>query len=136
EARMKAILRGGLLIGPVSPQPKPPRGGESGRRCGRMLRASRIAVNGTPADWAAASTNARTSRGLASRRAAHLIGQGPIGECLGKMDAAYFVGAVEVGKGAGHPQHAMIAARRKPHGVGSFAQQRKPACVGTRHVFE
>ena len=50
-----------------------------------------------------------------------------IGECLGEMDAADFVGAVEVGERAGHPQHAMIAARRKPHGVGGFAQQRKSA---------
>ena len=36
------------------------------------------------------------------------------------MDAADFVGAVEVGERAGHPQHAMIAARRQPHGVGGF----------------
>ena len=51
------------------------------------------------------------------------------------MHAADLVGAVEVGERARHPQHAMIAARGEPHGVGGVAQQRKPAGVRPRHVF-
>src|SRR5262245_2329497 len=52
------------------------------------------------------------------------------------MHAADLVGAVEVGERARHAQHAMIAARREPHGVGGVAQERKPARVRPRHLFE
>ncbi len=52
------------------------------------------------------------------------------------MHAAHFVGAVEVGQCAGDPQHAMIAARGEPHGVGGVAQQRKPGGVRLRHAFQ
>ena len=34
------------------------------------------------------------------------------------MHAADFFGAVEIGERARHAQHAMIAARREPHGIG------------------
>ena len=42
------------------------------------------------------------------------------------MHAADFVGAVEIGERARHPQHPVITARRQPHGVGGIAQERKP----------
>ena len=38
------------------------------------------------------------------------------------MHAADLIGAVEVSEGAGNAQHAVIAARRKMHGVGGVAQ--------------
>jgi hypothetical protein len=34
------------------------------------------------------------------------------------MQAADFLGAVEIGQRAGNPKHAVIAARGEPHGVG------------------
>lgn len=37
------------------------------------------------------------------------------------MQASDFGGAVKIGKRAGDAQYAMIAARRKPHRIGSFA---------------
>src|SRR5260221_343657 len=49
---------------------------------------------------------------------------------------ADFFGAVEIGERARHPQHAMIAARRKPHGIGGVAQERKPARVRPRQLFQ
>jgi hypothetical protein len=52
------------------------------------------------------------------------------------MHAADFFGAVEVGERARHPQHAMIAARGEPHGVGGVAQERKPTRVRPRQLFE
>ena len=52
------------------------------------------------------------------------------------MHAADFVGAVEIGERAGNAQHAMVAAGREPHRIGGFAQQRKPAAVRPRNVFE
>ena len=57
-------------------------------------------------------------------RAANFVGQRPVGQRLGEVHAADFVGAVEVGERARHPQHPMVAAGGKPHGVGGFAQQR------------
>jgi hypothetical protein len=41
------------------------------------------------------------------------------------MYARDFVGAVEIGERALHPQHAVIAARGEPHGVGGVAQERE-----------
>ncbi len=52
------------------------------------------------------------------------------------MDASDFIGAVEVGERAGNAQHAVVTARREPHRIGGFAQQRKPAAVWPRHVFD
>lgn len=40
------------------------------------------------------------------------------------------VGAVEVGERAGDAQHAGVAARREPHGVGGLAKQLEPGGVG------
>ena len=59
-------------------------------------------------------------RGL--RRAPHLVDQRAIRQRLGQMDAADFFGAIEIRQGARDTQNAMIAARRKPHGVGGLAQ--------------
>ena len=39
------------------------------------------------------------------------------------MQPADLFRAVEVGERAGHPQHAVIAARRQAHGLGGVAQQ-------------
>ena len=43
---------------------------------------------------------ARTDTGRTSGRASHLIGQCAVGQCLGEMNAADFLQAVEVGEGA------------------------------------
>jgi hypothetical protein len=59
-----------------------------------------------------------------------------IGQGFCQMDAADFVGAVEIGQRAGDAQHAMIAARGDPHGIGDVAQQSKAAGVRPGHVFE
>ena len=45
------------------------------------------------------------------RRPAHIVGERPIGQRLGEMDAADLVGRVEIGERARDPQHAMVAAR-------------------------
>jgi hypothetical protein len=42
-----------------------------------------------------------------SGRAPHLVGQCPIGERFGEMDAADFVGAIEIGECTGYAQHAV-----------------------------
>jgi hypothetical protein len=52
------------------------------------------------------------------------------------MHAADLVGAVEIGERARHPQHAMIAARRQPQGVGRVAQKCEPGAVRTGDVFQ
>jgi hypothetical protein len=39
------------------------------------------------------------------------------------VHAANLVGAMEVGKRSRHAQHAVITARREPHGIGGLAQQ-------------
>ena len=52
------------------------------------------------------------------------------------MHAPDFFRAVEIGQRARHAQHAMITARREPHGVGGVAQQRHPAGVRPRYVFQ
>jgi hypothetical protein len=52
------------------------------------------------------------------------------------MNAADVVGAVEIGERARHPQHAVIAARGKSHGVGGVAQQRKAGGAGPRDLFQ
>ena len=46
------------------------------------------------------------------------------------MHAADCVGAVEVGERARDAQHAVIAARRQPHGLGGIAQQLSPPASG------
>jgi hypothetical protein len=71
-----------------------------------------------------------------SGRAPHLVGQCPIGERFGEMDAANFVGAIEIGECTGYAQHAVIAACRQPHGIGGLAQERKPARIRPRHILE
>ena len=75
------------------------------------------------------------TRSRLGRTAAH-VGQRAIGQGLGEMHAANRVGAVEIGERARHPQHAVIAAGGKPHGVGGIAQQCQSAAVRSRHVFE
>ena len=65
-----------------------------------------------------------------------LVGKRAIGQSLRQMHAADFVGAVEIGERARNAQHAMIAARREPHRIGGFAQQRKSAAVRPRHIFQ
>ena len=71
-----------------------------------------------------------TLRDPASGRAPHFVGQRAVGERLGEMHPADLVGAIEIGERARDPQHAMIAARRQPHGVGGIPQQRKPTASG------
>ena len=75
-------------------------------------------------------------RGSILRRASDLVGERAIRQRLGEMHAADFVGAVEIGERARDPQHAMIAARREPHRVGGFAQQREAARVRPGHIFQ
>src|SRR6266704_3096392 len=65
-----------------------------------------------------------------------IVDEHAVGQRLGEMHAADLVGAVEIGERARHPQHAMIAARREPHGIGSVAQERKSGPIRPRHVFE
>ena len=48
----------------------------------------------------------------ALRRAAHVVGKRAVRQSLRQMHAADFLRAVEIGEGAGHAQHAVIAARR------------------------
>jgi hypothetical protein len=65
-----------------------------------------------------------------SRRAPQVFRQRAVRQRLGQMQAADFFRAVEVGEGAGDAQHAMIAARRQPHGFGGVAQQPGALRVG------
>ncbi len=69
-------------------------------------------------------------------RPPYFVGERPVGQRFGQMHAADFFGAVEIGKRAGDPQNAVIAARRQGHGVGGIAQQRHPAAVGAHHLFQ
>src|SRR5215510_16146019 len=62
--------------------------------------------------------------GFRLRRPPHLVGEGAIGQRLGEVHAADLLRVVEVGERARDPQHAVIAARGQPHGVGGVAQQR------------
>ena len=59
---------------------------------------------------------------LPSRRTPEVFGERPVGQGFGQMQPADLVRAVEVGQRAGDAQHAMIAARRQPHGFGGVAQ--------------
>jgi hypothetical protein len=58
-----------------------------------------------------------------SRRASQILGQRAVGQSFGQMQPADFFRAVEIGQRAGDAQHAMIAARRQPHGLGGVTQQ-------------
>ena len=72
---------------------------------------------------------AAASRPLPLRRASHLVGQRAVGECLGEVDAAHRLFAVKIGERARDPQHPVVAARGKAHGLGGFAQQREAAAI-------
>ena len=61
----------------------------------------------------------RTEATPYSRRAPHIVGERAVGEGFGQMQAADLVGAVEVGKRARHPQHAVIA-RSEPVSENGF----------------
>ena len=66
----------------------------------------------------------RVGQTLRSCAASDLVGERAVGQRFGEVHAADFVCAIEIGERARHAQHAMIAARGKPHRVGRFAQQR------------
>ena len=52
------------------------------------------------------------------------------------MKPADLLGAVEVGKRAGDPEHAVIAARRQPHGLGGVAQEFRALRVRLRDLLQ
>jgi hypothetical protein len=59
----------------------------------------------------------------AAYAARRTVGQRAIRERFRDVHAANLVGAMEVGKRSRHAQHAVITARREPHGIGGLAQQ-------------
>jgi hypothetical protein len=59
-----------------------------------------------------------------------------IGERFGKVRPPNGFRPIEVGDSAGDFQHAMVAARRKPHGVGYIAEQLKTRRVGGSNGIE
>ena len=67
---------------------------------------------------------------MLSRRPAQIVGERPISQRLSEMHAAHRLIAIEVREGASDSQDAVITAGGKAHGVGRFAQQRKPSRVG------
>jgi GTP cyclohydrolase IA len=83
-----------------------------------------------------AAWNGSRSRLTGLGRTPDLIGERAVGQRLREVHAFHFIGPVEIGERAGNPQHAVIAAGRKPHRIGCFAQQCQPAAVRPRHVFE
>jgi len=71
-----------------------------------------------------------------SRRAAQILRQRPIRQCFRQMQPADFVGSVEIGQRARDAQHAVIAARRQPHGFGRIAQQLCARSVGLGDLLQ
>jgi hypothetical protein len=69
-------------------------------------------------------------------RAPDVISQRAIRQSFGQMQPADFFGAVEIGQRPRHAQHAMIAARGKPHGFRRIAQQFCALRVRLRDGFQ
>src|SRR5262249_18322359 len=65
-----------------------------------------------------------------------VFGQRPVGQGFGEVKATDLFGAVEIGERAGDAQHAMIAARRKAHGLGGVAQELLALRVRPRDLFQ
>src|SRR3981189_310953 len=65
----------------------------------------------------------RTTPPINSGGAPEVFGECAIGQGFRQMQPADLFRAIEVGARAGDAQHAMIAARRKTHGLGSVAEQ-------------
>ena len=52
------------------------------------------------------------------------------------MDAAHGVAFVEIGEGAGDPEHPVVAARGEAHAFGGFCQQGPALGFGRGHLFQ
>src|SRR5260370_36460751 len=65
----------------------------------------------------------RTNPSTGSGGSPDIVGERAVGQGFGEMQPADFLRAVEIGERAGDAQHAVIAARRQPHGLGGVAQE-------------